>query len=240
MDDHDPVAYSFWSLLDEPGRAALRAAGHRASFAARSHLVRQNERSDHVFVVRSGCVKVYTDSGTGYQAVLAIRSPGDLLGEQAGFDRRPRSASLYALTDVEALVVPSSRFTELTGALPVVSNAVRQVLSRRLRDADRRRAAAGAERVEARLAALLLELGELYGRPADGGSLRIDLPLTQDDMAGLVLTSRRTVSRILEEWRRQGLVTTGRQAIVLTDTAELARCAGAGAARPAGHSWSAE
>ncbi|MDF3290721.1 MULTISPECIES: Crp/Fnr family transcriptional regulator [Streptomyces] len=226
MDDWNPAAHTFWSLLDEPSRSALTAAGRRSSFSARTHLVRQNEESDHVYVVRTGCVKVYTDSETGYQAVLAIRSPGDLLGEQAGFEGRPRSASLYALTDVEALVVPSARFLALTGSLPVVANAVRLVLSRRLRDADRRRAAAGAERVEARLAALLLELGELYGSRADGGSVRIDLPLTQDDMAGLVLTSRRTVSRVLEEWRGRGLVITGRQAIVVARSAELRRCAG--------------
>lgn len=236
MDDRNPGTYSFWSLLDEPSRAALWATSHRASFSARTHLVRQNESSDHVFVLRTGCVKVYTDSGTGYQAVLAIRSPGDLLGEQAGLDGRPRSASLFALTDVEALIVPSTRFAALTRSLPAVSDAVRLVLSRRLRDADRRRAAAGAERVEVRLAGLLLELGELYGRPAEGGSVRIDLPLTQDDMAGLVLSSRRTVSRILEEWRGRGLVATGRQAIMLTGPAELRRCARVRPSRTAGQS----
>ncbi|GHF18158.1 Crp/Fnr family transcriptional regulator [Streptomyces morookaense] len=215
------------------------AVGHVSSFPARTHLVRQHESSGHVIVLRDGCVKVYTDSETGYQAVLAIRSAGDLLGEQAGLDGRPRSASLYALTDVEALIISSARFSALTSSLPAVANAVRLVLSNRLRDADRLRTAAGAERVEARLAALLLELGELYGCPVDGGSVRIDLPLTQDDMAGLVLTSRRTVSRILEEWRSQGLVATGRQAIVVIAPVELGRCAGAMAKRP-GHSSSQE
>jgi CRP/FNR family cyclic AMP-dependent transcriptional regulator len=61
----------------------------------------------------------------------------------------------------------------------------------------------------------VLDLGERYGRRTAQGGVRIDLPLSQDDLAGLVVSSRRTISRILEEWRREKLLTTGRQAMEL-------------------------
>ncbi|MCZ4120786.1 Crp/Fnr family transcriptional regulator [Streptomyces sp. H39-S7] len=215
LNERRPERETFWSLLDGTARERLVSAGHVHTYSARSHLLRQDEFSDHVLVLRTGCVKVYAESGTGYQVVLALRNGGDLLGEQAGLDRQPRSASIYALTDTEALVVPASRFAALLWSQPTMGAAVQQVLSRRLREADRHRAAIGSVPVEARLAALVLDLGERYGRRTTDGSLRIDLPLSQDDLAGLVVSSRRTISRILEEWRREKLLTTGRQALEL-------------------------
>ncbi|SEN43790.1 Crp/Fnr family transcriptional regulator [Actinacidiphila rubida] len=212
---------SFWSLLDAPTRNALRAAGHLRTYAPRTLLLRQDDRSDHIFVLRSGCVKVYTDSDTGYRAVLALRSAGDLVGEQSGLNRRPRSASVCALIEVQALVVTAGRFGAMLKASPVVAHAVQQVLSQRLRDADRQRAAVGSASPESRLAGLLIQLAGRYGVRTADGSVRIELPLSQEDLAGLLVSSLRTVSRILEHWRREGILTTGRQVLELADLRAL-------------------
>ncbi|MGP4004365.1 Crp/Fnr family transcriptional regulator [Streptomyces sp. 8N706] len=239
MPDNDgvkAVTSTFWSLLDAPARTALHQAGHPRSFAPQDVILRQNELSDHLLVIRRGCVKVIAYTDLGYQAVLAIRNAGDLLGEQAGLDGGPRSAAVHALTPVEALIVPADRFTTAMHTHPAVGAAVRHVLSARLREADRGRASA-AEAVQARLAALLLDLGERYGRPRDGArsdgsgpdaapgpgsrEVRIALPLSQDDLAGLVLSSRRTVSRVLEQWRARGWVETGRRSLVLRELDQL-------------------
>ncbi|WP_328910655.1 Crp/Fnr family transcriptional regulator [Streptomyces sp. NBC_00234] len=216
----------FWSLLDGPAQAELSRLGHLRSFAPRTHLLRQNEISDHLLVVRRGCVKVSAHSADGYLAVLALRNPGDLLGEQAGLDGGPRSATLTALTPVDALVLPAPAFDAAARALPVITSARQQVLSARLREADRHRAAAGSDAVQARLAALLLELGDGYGRRTASGSVQIALPLSQDDLAGLVLSSRRTVSRVFEQWRGSGWVTTGRNRLVIDDPDALKQQAG--------------
>lgn len=216
----------FWSLLDEPARAELARVGRLRSFPARTHLLLQNDISDHLLVVRSGCVKVSAHSADGYLAVLALRNPGDLLGEQAGLDGGPRSATLTALTPVDALVVPALAFDTAARTLPTLTTARQQVLSARLREADRHRAAAGSDAVQARLAALLLELGATYGRRTASGSVHIALPLSQDDLAGLVLSSRRTVSRVFEQWRGSGWVTTGRNRLVIDDPDALKQQSG--------------
>ncbi|MGW8888880.1 Crp/Fnr family transcriptional regulator [Streptomyces sp. NPDC055749] len=221
-----PGSAPFWSLLDEPARAELSRLGHLRGFAPRTHLLQQNEISDHLLVVRRGCVKVSAHSAEGYLAVLALRNPGDLLGEQAGLDGGPRSATLTALTPVDALVVPALAFDTAARTLPVITAARQQVLSARLREADRHRAAAGSDAVQARLAALLLELGGVYGRRTAAGSVQIALPLSQDDLAGLVLSSRRTVSRVFEQWRGSGWVTTGRNRLVIDDPDALKQQAG--------------
>ncbi|MCC9310939.1 Crp/Fnr family transcriptional regulator [Kitasatospora sp. RB6PN24] len=213
----------FWSMLDEPARRELRRISRPVSFRPGEAMLRQDDASQHLLVIRQGCAKVLVDSEHGYRAVLAIRGPGDLLGEQAGLNGGTRSASLYALTAVEAMVIPLSRFTAARHGYPGIAQAVPRMLSERLREADGGRAAAGAP-VQARLASLVLELSARYGQPLDGperGQLAITLPLSQDDLAGLVLSSRRTVSRILEQWRDQGMVATGRRLIQLVRPNEL-------------------
>jgi CRP-like cAMP-binding protein len=130
---------------------------------------------------------------------------------------------LYTLTEVTALVIASARFLAFLRNRPGAALALHRSLSARLREADLARAAAGAESVPQRLAELLLSLGERYGRPDGKGGRLIGLPLSQDDLAGLILTSRRTVGRILKQWRKGSLVVTGRRSILVKDVNELRR-----------------
>ncbi len=193
---------------------------------AREALLRKGDASDHLLVVGRGCVKVVASTSRGYEAVLAIRGTGDLLGEQAAFDGSPRSASVLALTSTRALLLPLSDFDALCRTEAAVARALRHTQSDRLRQADRRRVAAGAEGTGERLAALLLDLGERYGSRCVDGGLLVGLPLSQDDLAGLVLASRRSVSRVLEQWRGRGWVTTGRNRLIIEDPDALKREAG--------------
>ncbi|GHF97401.1 Crp/Fnr family transcriptional regulator [Streptomyces thermodiastaticus] len=224
-----PGRASFWNLLDAPARTALRGAGRVTAYPAREHLLRQHDLTDHLIVIGDGCVKVTSVSAAGYQAVLALRGPGDLIGEQAWLDRGPRSATVTALTPVRALVIPADLFRAAARDHPVITGAVHRMLSARLRDADRHRTAAGADPLASRLAGLLLDLAAVHGRRHASGAVEIALPLSQDDIAGLVLGSRRTVSRVLEQWRADGWVSTGRTRLVLDNPDALKRISEGGA-----------
>ncbi|MCC3779370.1 Crp/Fnr family transcriptional regulator [Streptomyces sp. UNOB3_S3] len=206
---------TFWSLLDDADRVELLKAGQPHHYPRDEVIFRQNDLSDYLLIVRKGCVKVVVHSAEGYDTILALRGPGDLLGEQAGLDGLPRSATVACLTDVRALVIPLDRFSVVVRARHSVSRALQHTLSDRLREADRHRAATGAAGVRCRLAALLLELSEEYGVRTDLGEIRIALPLSQDDLASLLLSSRRTVSRVFEQWRFCGWVLTGRRTILI-------------------------
>ncbi|HYA49845.1 MAG TPA: helix-turn-helix domain-containing protein, partial [Streptosporangiaceae bacterium] len=76
-----------------------------------------------------------------------------------------------------------------------------------------------------RLARRLLDLAERYGHPVDG---RTDLamPLTQDELASLVGTSRATVTRAFANWRKRGFIRTGQRHITILDQTGLLKVAG--------------
>ncbi|MGC4807033.1 Crp/Fnr family transcriptional regulator [Micromonospora sp. DT233] len=212
----------FWYALSEERRAELRGLGVLRGYPAEAVLVHERDDSDFVIVLLDGCVKVSADARRGYQAILALRDAGDLVGELAGVDGGGRSATLTALTPVEALVVPVDRFRAFLKGCPEAAEIVQRMVSSRLREADRQRAATGAESVAQRLAVLLLDLGRRYGVREDGGGVLIELPLSQSDLAGLLLTSQRTLVRTLEKWRAAGWVVTGRRSMLITPAGRVA------------------
>jgi CRP-like cAMP-binding protein len=216
----DPVT-PFWAALSGPDREELRRIGLRRFFRAGATILRQDEQSDHVIIVLAGCVKVCYSTGDGYQTVLALRDAGELLGELASMDGGPRSATLTALTEVEALLVTAARFEVFRRGRPAIDRVVQRLISARLRESDRSLGTVGAGSADHRLAQTLLSLGKRYGTP-EGGGIRINLPLGQDDLAGLTSTSRRTVGRVLAEWRESGWISTGRRSMLLRDPGALA------------------
>lgn len=182
-----------------------------------SILFHEGDRADRVFVVRSGRVKLVATEANGTEAVLAVRSPGDLVGEQAAVDGQPRSASAIALDDVTCSVVPAERFREVLEHEPAAAMALVRLLSERLREAEGRRAEHGALDTAQRLARRLLELAGDHDTVAG---------LNQDDLAALVGASRESIAKALQSLRSAGLVRTGRRSIELVDRDGLRRRSG--------------
>jgi len=198
----------------------LSARGVRRSFRRGSFLMTEGEASDHVIVLLIGRAKVSSYTAEGREVVLAVRGPGDLLGELSAFDGEPRLATVSALEPIEALIVPSDRFTRFLEDNPRVAILLLEMLTHRLRDSARKQVEFGAYDTPGRVARRLIELVERYGE-SEGDNVRISLSLTQDELAGWTGASREAVSKALREFRDRGWVTTGRRSIVVLDVDAL-------------------
>jgi len=218
-DDEFPK-FGFWGALSPADQEGLRQLATVRNFADESMIINQDDEPRFVMVILRGCVKVIARDTTGYQAILALRDSGDIVGEMASIDGVPRSATVQAIGNVRALIVRSSDFRIYTRSHPDASDVLQRCISARLREADRHRTTA-TRPVAKRLAAVLLDLAERHGQPDGDGAIVIDLPLSQDDLAGLLSVSRRTVSRVMENWRRDEIVLTGRRSIVIKDPDRL-------------------
>jgi CRP-like cAMP-binding protein len=212
----------FLDCLDVPARAALEHAGTRRHAHAGSCLLLEGETANRVVVLHAGLVKVSVGHPDGYEAVLAVVGPGELLGEVAAFDGGVRAASATAMGPCDVQFVPVGEFEELLARYPVIAIALIRTLAARLRDSGAHRLSSAADGVPRRLARALLQLAHDHGR-VDGSSIEIDLALTQDDLAGLVGASRDSVSKSLKAWRDQALVETRRRRIVVIDPVGLSR-----------------
>jgi CRP/FNR family cyclic AMP-dependent transcriptional regulator len=222
MPDLGANATGFLGALSHAEREDLAGRGRLRSFPAGAQLFRAGAGSDTVVVVLAGRVKVGSPAAPGREAVLAFRGPGDLLGELSALDGRPRSATVSALEPVEALVVEARAFRAFLQERPRLALLLLELLSRRLRDADRKRVEFAAHDAVGRVAARLVELARDHGQAGDGG-VEITLPLSQDELAGWTGSSREAVAKALHTLRSLGWVRTGRRRITVLDLDALRR-----------------
>jgi CRP-like cAMP-binding protein len=165
----------------------------------------QGDPGDAFYVIESGEVKVVLSSQDGREAILTILGPGHFFGELSLLDGEPRSADVIAKEDCALLALHSQDFRAFLGAHPHAAEALLAVLSRRLRATDDVVHDAAFLDVAARLARLLLKLGETHGRKETRG-LVLGIRLTQEDLASMVGSTRETVNKWLKTWERQGLL----------------------------------
>ena len=210
----------FLAALTPAERDVLAARGASRQFERGAIVFHQREESDRVVVVRSGRVKISTVTGDGREVVLAFRGPGDLLGEQSAIDGEPRSATVTALEPVEALVLAASDFRAYLEAHPRVALVLLEMLSHRLRDADRKRVEFAGSDTVGRVAARLVELAAAHGEAGADG-LEITLPLSQEELAGWTGSSREAVGKALHRMRSLGWIQTRRRRITVIDLEAL-------------------
>jgi CRP-like cAMP-binding protein len=207
----------FWSLLSPDERAEFARRSRRRRWRRGEVLIREADGSDWVMLLESGRVKATSHTANGAEIVLAVRGPGTLLGELSAISREPRSATVQALEPVTALVMPLAEFEVFLKGHGRVAYLLMRLIVERLRDADRKRIEFGAQDTTGRVAARLIELAERFGTPAEGGGIRINLPLSQDELAGWVGASREAVTKALGALRSAGWVRTSRLSVVVLD-----------------------
>src|SRR3954447_18485632 len=167
----------FLGLLDEHDRRELEAIGTPRRAARGQAVLSEGQVADRVILLRDGHVKVVASGADGQEVVLTFRGPGALLGEQAIVDGAPRSAGVVAVEPVDMLVVPASAFRRYLDERPRIALALVALLSRRLRDSDRRLVQFAPSDTLGRVAARLVQLCDEHGSSDAQGGVHIELPL---------------------------------------------------------------
>jgi CRP-like cAMP-binding protein len=215
----------FLDALTEAEKAWLQERGVVRSFPQGTALFYERQVSDRVMLVLAGRVKIASASEDGKERVLAFRGPGEALGELSAIDGRPRSASVTAVDPVQALVMPAADFRTFLEQNPRVMFFLMQRLIGRLREADRKRVEFGATDTIGRVAARLMELSERYGTRVEEG-VRIDLPITQEELASWVGSSREGVNKALNTLKGLHWIDMERRTITVLEEDALRRRAG--------------
>jgi CRP/FNR family transcriptional regulator, cyclic AMP receptor protein len=199
-------------------QAALTGLGIVRRHRRGAFLILEGDRSDHVLFIRSGRLRIVRTSTDGRDVLVAVRGPGELVGELsalAGADET-RAASVVALDDVVVQAIPSADFLRFLDQNRDVSFGLLRQLAARLREATSRHADAAGYDVLHRVARALVDEADRHGHAVEGGTA-VGAGLSQDDLAGLVAASPKSVGRSLAVLRSRGLVSTSRRSIVISD-----------------------
>ena len=180
----------------------------------------EGEPGDRVMILLAGRVKVTCLTDNGCETLVGVSDPGDFLGELSYVGCDARLATVVALEPVEVLTIPSTAFRAYVGRRPLVALALIELLAQRLRATTTRLARFSRSDTMGRLAALLTELIDRYGRECERG-VEISLTLSQDELSAWTGASRAGVTKALQTLRELGWIETGRRRIVVRNLEAL-------------------
>ena len=187
-------------------------------------LFSKGDEADGLLAVASGQVRISVLSAAGKEILLNLLGPGEIFGEIALLDGRPRTASAVAKGPLNVILLRRRDFLPLLDQSPALSRHIVALLCERLRWTSALIEDAAFLDLEGRLAKRLLLMADDHGKAVPTG-VRIDLRLSQQDLGQMVDASREKVNRRLQVLRQRGAIAIDDGYVVITDRPVLERLA---------------
>src|ERR1051325_9647922 len=210
--------FSLFAELDDRELLQIANVAKSRRYAKDDVVFHADESGDVFCLIREGEVKVTMISPEGKEIILSMLGPGDFFGEMALLDDEPRSATVIATEPLEVVTIWRSDFLSLLSENFGLTKKVLAELSRRLRTASNRIGSLATMDVYRRLARFFLDLAREDGKVLDNGYVAVTRP-THQSIANMIGTSRETVSRLIHDLMKQGLLLSEGKTIYLRKTA---------------------
>jgi CRP/FNR family transcriptional regulator len=192
-----------------------------STFRKKETIFSEGEPPEWFYLVLSGKVKITKLSHEGKEVILEVISPTDIFGGVAVIKGFPYPANAIAMEDAEVLKISRKNLLRLVDRFPNLMYCMAMQMGERMKSSYDSLKNIALERVEARIAALLLKLAGKVGVESKHGTV-IDMRLTKQDVADMVGTTVETSIRTFSKFKKQDLVTEADGKIVIKDKDGLA------------------
>ena len=200
----------------------LMALAKRRTFRGSEVIFHRDDPGQVLYVIKEGKVKICLISPDGQEISLAVLGKGDCFGEFAILDSLPRSADAVAMEKVECYTLQRSDFHNAVMKNPKIAIQIMEVLTKRLRSTDEMIENLIFLDVPGRVAKKLLELADLHGVKVEDG-VRIEVRLTQQELASMVGASRESVNKVMGYFTDKRFISADKHRITLHRVTELRR-----------------
>jgi len=205
-------SYFIFSSLNDDELSELADLSIEHSFMPNEFIFWDGDAPDWFYIVAEGKVKVLKHSSLGKEFVIAFFGPGEMFGEVAVFENKPYPASAQAVTETKVVGIKREDFLSFLANRPQVALRIINVLAGRLRDAQGRLRDFAGERVEQRLASVLLMLSTKLGPT---------LTFTRQEIADMVGTTTETAIRVMSHLKDRGIISSVRGKVIVLDEEKL-------------------
>ena len=172
------------------------------------------ESSQQVYLLKTGRVKISRISEEGRELTLALLEPGEIFGELEILEGSVRDTIAEAMEESQLCVIQKEQFLSLIRKKPELSFRLTKLIGLRLRRIESRVEDLVFRDVPSRLAHLLIQLSEDYGKAMPEGVL-LNIKITHQEMANLIGSIRETVSATLGEFKKEGLIAFDSRKIII-------------------------
>ena len=214
MSDRDLLSsIEFFKGFEGDTIETVAAAAEHRTFSRGGVLFTEGDTAAEIFVVVSGRIAIANRSIDGRESVVALMERGDLFGEMPLFDAQARSAEARSLEASEVLAIPYAPLRDIYQNRPQLLWNVVEMLALRLRATDEQLADSVFLDVTGRTAKRLLELA--------GTADEFSLPITQEELAGMVGASRERVNKAIASFVRLGWIEQNERRYRITNRDQL-------------------
>jgi CRP/FNR family transcriptional regulator, cyclic AMP receptor protein len=218
MDEREVLrTVPIFSELADQDIASLAHLALRKRYPKDTVVFFENEEGDFFFTITEGRIKVTILGDDGREVILSVLGPGDFFGEMALLDNEPRSATAIAVEESELLSLHRSDFQSVLNDNRSITNALIKVLSARLRRANHQISTLALLDVYGRVARVIVDMAREEGKRLRDGRIAFRRA-THQEIANRIGTTRETVTRMLKDLERQGLIhVEGKEIVVQPD-----------------------
>ncbi|MBI5205927.1 MAG: Crp/Fnr family transcriptional regulator [Nitrospirae bacterium] len=198
-----------------------------AKFRKKEAIFSEGDPSDWLYIVTKGKVKITKLSQSGRELILEIISPMDFFGGVAVMRGFPYPANAVAMEDSEVLKISRSNLMRILDRFPNLMYCMAMNIGDRIKGSHEALKNIAIEKVEARIASLLIKLSEKTGVKTVGdstlrdGAVVIDMKLTKQDIAEMVGTTVETSIRTMSKFKKLGIVAEKAGKIIIKDVNKL-------------------
>jgi len=216
--------FELFAGLDDDSLRVISASCRRRKFPPRTTLFLQDDPGQTMYIVISGTVSIQTATPEGEIVHIAQRSAGQVFGEFAILDGKPRSADAITGTQAsEMILIDREPFLRVMSESPVIALNIIAILLDRLRVYTAHTTVTQKQDVMGRLSLFLLDLARTLGKKGAGGEYTINLGMTQQEVAQRINASRETVTRALSRLEKMNAIERKGGVVILHDTDKLRR-----------------
>jgi CRP/FNR family transcriptional regulator, cyclic AMP receptor protein len=209
----------FFGILEEPDRRRIRSLMTRRRFERNEVVFHQGDPGASLHVIESGYFLVQSLTSSGDRVGMNIEGPGDVFGEVALLDGAGRrTATIRALRRAETMCLDAANFDDLRRTMPEIDRFLVVLLTGRVVRLTHQLNEAAWTPAEKRVCRVVVRLAKVF----EGGAIQ----LRQDELASLAHTTRPTVSTVLSDLARDGVLVTGRGSVTILDLDRLEARAG--------------
>jgi CRP/FNR family cyclic AMP-dependent transcriptional regulator len=206
-------------------RDQLRASSVRRQYETGEIVFTPVPTPESLYLLEEGLIRIYRLSESGMETALGYVRSGEVFGELAVFGDFPRESFAQAVKRSTAWKIPRRAFLPFVTSRPGLGFAISKQIGQRLKRIESRVENLVFRDVHTRIMLILCELAETFGSEHPDGSVEIDVPLTQSELATLVGSTRQSVNSSLGELTEQGFLTKRGRHVVVTKLEELKRAA---------------
>ncbi|HWS24210.1 MAG TPA: Crp/Fnr family transcriptional regulator [Anaerolineales bacterium] len=215
----------FFRGLGESDLEWINFLFHEKGFETDEFICQSGESAEHLFIVADGKVRQLNYTLSGKNILLDLLTQGEFFGAVSGLGDEVYPETAQAHTNCCVLVIDRDSFQKILKRYPTVALSLIEIMANRLRAANERVKQLSALTVEARIAITLLMLLKKLGS-RKGKEVLLQVPLTREDLAGMVGATPESTSRVMSRFQKDGLIRSGRGWVSIIDKPGLENLAG--------------